>query len=116
MELVNILAGDGPIALATSGDTVATSVSVAVNAAGGDITLAVANGGLEVDTIDANVLGDVGITLGNGSVTDADGDSAIEAAELSINVVGGNIGTRDLAINTAAHRYLDIATVAGDIT
>ena len=115
VELQDVIAGDGPITISTNGDTTATSVRIFTNADGGDIDLTVNTGDLEVDSVNANTLGDVSLSLGAGSVTDVDGDSAISAADLSINVVGGSIGTRELAINTAATRYLDIATVAGDI-
>ncbi len=115
VELQDVIAGDGPITISTNGDTTATSVRIFTNADGGDIDLTVNTGDLEVDSVNANTLGDVSLSLGAGSVTDVDGDSAISAADLSINVVGGSIGTRELAINTAATRYLDIDTVAGDI-
>ncbi|MBT4816598.1 MAG: hypothetical protein HON70_12900, partial [Lentisphaerae bacterium] len=82
----------------------------------GDVTVTLATGDAEIDTIYAgtDTLGNVTLDVDQAAgqdVTDLDGDSSVTADDLTIQAQG-NIGTSELlAINTTTGEYLDIDSI-----
>ncbi|MCL5060088.1 MAG: filamentous hemagglutinin N-terminal domain-containing protein [Candidatus Thermoplasmatota archaeon] len=118
---VNLLAIDtanGLIDITTGGDTVATNLTSATDAAANTITLVATAGDVEVGTIDAKTLGNVTLTADSAAgqdILDADDNSAISGATVTLTAKG-NIGTGTTKRIETAATTLDVSsTDAGHV-
>ena len=115
VELLDVDTEDGSISVRSSGNTIITDVESISNGEDNDINLEIISGDVVIGRIDAKDFGDVILTVGDGSILKKDTSSLIKAADLSIDVNGGTIGTSPDPIATEVDRFLDITTASGDI-
>ena len=115
VELLDIDTADGSITLRSRGDTTITDVESGSNEDGNDINLEIASGSAVIGRVDAKDLGDVTLTVGNGSILKGEANSLIKGADLTIDVSGGSIGNSTDPISTEVTRFLDIVSDNGNI-
>jgi filamentous hemagglutinin family protein len=113
VTLGSVTAGNGPVHIVTSGDTIATSITVQTDAAGHDIVLGTSSGHLTLGSLAAGAThGTVSLTAA-GSIL-AGGSGTHISAQAATLAAGGDIGAvTDLATGAGTPIKLNVGTITG---